>query len=186
MQHLHCYSMHLLPNLCSAGNAPLPPAGLSGLSAQASSLQQLDLGIQHHTLLQLPAVLQELTCLQTLRLVYYAKEPTMLQQLIELLGQPAADLPAARNVPASTEGTAALVQAVAQLPQLRSLSLAGLAPTLWGIAAAVQLTRLDLAKCGVDAGVVGAVAGSLRQLQVLGFAMNAGELLQRHMRNYIA
>jgi hypothetical protein len=172
--------MLLPPTLCNAGNAPLPAAGLRGLSAQASCLQHLDLGIQHHTLPQLPAVLQQLTCLHTLRLVYYTKEPAQQLTIAERFNQPAVRVP--RSVPASTESTAALVAAVVQLPQLRSLSLSGLAPTLWGVAAAVRLTSLKLAWCGVNAGVVGAVAGSLRQLQVLGLAGNTGELLQRHMR----
>jgi hypothetical protein len=112
--------------------------------------------------------------------VYYAEEPA--SQQIDLHGlQPVA----ADSVPASPEGTAALVQAVVQLPQLRNLSLAGLAPTLWGVAAAVQLTRLELARCGIDGSVLAAVAGSLRQLQVLGLAGNAGELPQPHMLPYI-
>jgi hypothetical protein len=127
-------------------------------------------------------VLQQLTSLQALRLVYYGERPELQQMLElfaeELLGgqqqqQPA---PAPQNAPASTEGTAALVQAVVQLPQLPALSLAGLAPTLWGVAAAVQLTRLELARCGIGSGVIAAVAGSLRQLRVLGLAGNAGEL----------
>jgi hypothetical protein len=183
MWHLHCYSMHLVPHhLCNTGNAPLSAAGLRGLSAQASCLQRLWLEIQRHTLPQLPAVLQQLTCLHTLQLVYNAREPAP-QQMAQLHGQQ--PVIAARIVPASTEGTAALVAAVVQLPQLRYLVLAGLAPTLWRVAAAVQLTRLELTQCRVNAGVVGAVAGSLRQLQVLGLAGNAGELLQRHMHSSI-
>jgi hypothetical protein len=184
MQNMHAASslLHngLLRHLWNAGKAPLPPAGLRGLSAQACCLQQLDLGIQHHTLRQLPAVLQQLTCLQALRLVYYAEEPA--PQQIEPPGQQPV---AGARKPPSKSGTAALVLAVLQLPQLRSLSLAGLAPTLWGVAAAVQLTRLELARCGIDGSVFAAVAGSLRQLQVLGLAGNAGELPQPHMRPYI-
>ncbi|KAF6256631.1 hypothetical protein COO60DRAFT_1657282 [Scenedesmus sp. NREL 46B-D3] len=76
----------------------------------------------------------------------------------------------ALHLPANAEAAAARVQ----LPQLRSLSLAGLAPSLWGMAAAVQVTHLELARCGIDGGVVAAVAGSLGQLRLLGLNGNAG------------